>query len=152
MKTNKQNIFLFALILLCSCTNNKKQLECLIHGDSIQYWDLVIYSEGKQKPLETDCFRNDGTFISYDIDNDGNRRVMTFGNGDIAIQTWSISEDSIFTYNIGKSKIIKYNKDTIFFGGIGKGNILIRVKEKMKIINLGDSGDTIRTFKSLGLP
>jgi len=92
-------------------------------------------------------FKKDGTYTTYDIDKDGNRRIMTYGNGDMAIEKWSISNDSIFTINVGKSKITRCNKDTIFLGRIEKRNLLIRVKGKINLINFGGKGDTLKIFK-----
>jgi hypothetical protein len=140
------------IIFLYSCTPNKSKLEKLICGDSLRYWDFISNGKTNNSPISTDCFRSDNTFISYEIDKFGNRRIMTFSDGKVAIEKWSVSEDSILTYNIGHIKISKYNDDTIFLGTTDKSNMLIRVKRKINLINLGDPGDTIKRFKQLGLP
>jgi len=144
---NKYIFIPIILVFLFSCSRNKENLEYLICKDSLQYWDLVSFNKQDVTVFLTYRFKKDGTYTTYDIDKDGNRRIMTYGNGDMAIEKWSISNDSIFTINVGKSKITRCNKDTIFLGRIEKRNLLIRVKGKINLINFGGKGDTLKIFK-----
>jgi len=139
------------LVIFCflSCSQNKENIESVICKDSLQYWDLVTYSKQNVRVFLTYSFKKNGTYTMYDIDKEGNRRIMTYGSGEVAIEKWSVSKDSTLTINTGKSKITRYNEDTIFIGDNDKGSLLIRVKRKINLINVGDSGDTLKRFKQL---
>jgi hypothetical protein len=146
---NKHIFIPIILFSLFSCSRNKENLEYLICKDSLQYWDLVSCKKQDVSVFLTYSFKKDGTYTMYDIDKVGNRRIMTYGNGDVEIEKWSISNDSIFTINVGKSKITRCNEDTIYLGMNEKRNLLIRVKGKINLINIGDPGDTLKKFKQL---
>jgi hypothetical protein len=131
-------------VFLLSCSDSKKEIQYIICKDSLQYWDLVSYSKAKVETTLTYCFKKDGSYTMYNVSDDGLRTIMTYGSGEVAIEKWSISNDSIFTINVGKSKILKYNLDTISFG---ESNFLIRVKGKINPVKLRNHGDIIIKFK-----
>ena len=142
-------IFICSLFLLSGCSQKKNKIEYLICRDSIQYWDFISNTQQKSEIDETYCFKKGGSFIRYYFGKDGNRRILTNADNEVVVGKWSISNDSIFTIDFGRIKIANYNEDTIFFGKSKKMDMLIRVKGKIDLINLGDPGDTLPKFKLL---
>lgn len=144
---------LFSLIIIAisfiNCSRTKKDLEYIICANNLQYWDLISFNEQKAEVISTYCFRKDGTYITYDIERDNTRRIMTYSTGEVAIEKWSISNDSILMINVGYSKITRYNSDTIFLGNNKTSDILVRIKNKINIRNRENKIDSLLIFKAL---
>lgn len=145
-----QLVFIIALIAT-SCNQTKNKLEYQICKDSIQYWRWDYHYFGIKY---SDIFRFDKNLVAipYWSDKAGNVRLLTNNDGSEVSYKWSVSNDSVLTMNSSKSKILKWTKDTIFIGSVKRNNridTLYRLDGRIKVINKGDSGDTLKRIRAL---
>lgn len=145
-------LFLFFLFTT-SCTQKKAKLEYIICKDSVQYWKWEnSYSDSIFWYISR--FDSNGNFKEYWIDKFGNIRSRRDKNDHEKNYKWIVTNDSILNIsNEVKSKIIKCTNDTIILESIEGDKLidtLFRQNEKIKVINKGDPGDTLKKIKSFG--
>jgi hypothetical protein len=151
---NKHKILVvFLVTIMISCTHKKTELKYMICRDSIQYWKSKhLWSDG-ERHLDIKCFDYHGIFKSYWVDKAGNIRSMRDKDNNEDISTWTLTSDSTLIINkIPRYKIIKYNLDTILLRAIIGGKLidtLYRLDPRLKVINKGDIGDTLKRIKIL---
>jgi len=147
-------LVIFLVIIMISCTHKKDELKYMICRDSIQYWESKhMWSDG-ERYLDIKRFDYHGIFKSYWVDKVGNIRSIRDENNNEDISTWTLTNDSILTINkIPRYKIIKYNLDTILLKAIIGGKLidtLYRLDPRLKVINKGDIGDTLKRIRIFG--
>jgi len=147
-------LVVFLVIIMISCTHKKDELKYMICRDSIQYWESKhMWSDG-ERHLDIKRFDYHGIFKSYWVDKVGNIRSIRNEDNNEEISTWTLTNDSILVINkIPRYKITKYNLDTFLLKAIIGGKLidtLYRSDPRLKVINKGDIGDTLKKIRILG--
>jgi len=146
-------LVLFILFTI-SCTQKNVIIENMISSDSVQYWkwkksysDTIFWFISR--------FDNHGNIKWYWTDKHGNIRSVRDPNDQDKSYKWFVTKDSILRISseFKLKKIIKCTKDTIILETIDGDKFidtLFRQTEKIKVINKGDQGDTLKKMKSFG--
>jgi len=139
MKTLLLTILLFVYF---SCISTKeKELSNLISGEDYQFWDYEWPRDDADQHGFTFRFDKNGNLAKYSYNKAKNERRLfsDYPSSEIDdIWKWKVRGDSMIFMISDSSKIIRYNKDTIFLekeiSNKKMSIIMIRVKGNLNII------------------
>jgi hypothetical protein len=140
----KISVFIFAVLVLFSCSEKTPDLIYLISKDSIQHWNYEWKRNFPDEFGKTYSFNKNGELLQYLYIKKNKKRVI-YKNAFRNPKKWSVVADSSFVINGDIFRIIYYNKDTIRLvnSRFNDTSLLLRTNTKFDVLIKTDLDDYI---------